>query len=80
MLRPDCDLVARRSHRLQVIPLLLVGDQSSLDEVVVEEDVDNDVVAGVDLPKYILTEADYMLWVQRQARLAAPARGFGFYW
>ena len=47
--------------------------QSSLHQDVVEKDVDDDVVAGVDLAAYLLSAADYILGIQRQASLAAPA-------
>ena len=45
----DGDLITGRPHRLAVLPPLLVGDQSSLFEGVVEEDVDDSVMAGIDL-------------------------------
>ena len=44
MLSSDGDLVSCRPHRLPVFPLLLIGDKSSLDEDVVQENVHDDVV------------------------------------
>ena len=58
MLGPDGDLVSRRSHRLPLSPLLLVGNQSSLLEDVVEENVHDCVVSGVDLTAHLLAVAD----------------------
>ena len=46
---PDGDLISCCRHCLPVIPLLLVGNQPSLLEDVVEEDVDQDVVPCIDL-------------------------------
>ena len=48
VLGPDGDLVSRCHHRFPIFPLLLVGDQSSLDEDVVQEDVKDYVVQGDD--------------------------------
>ena len=48
-----------------------MGDQSSLDKDVAEEDVD-DVVAGIDLATHLLAAADDVLH-SVAARLAAPA-------
>ena len=58
MLRADGDFICWCLHRLPIFPLLLVGDQSSLDEDVVQEDLDDGVVAGADLPAHLLTAAD----------------------
>ena len=66
------DLVSCRPHHLPIVPLLLVGDQPSLDEDVVEEDVDDIVVTGVDLSGNSLAATDDVLCVQRQSCLAAP--------
>ena len=65
MLRADGDLVASRSDRFPVIPLLLVGDQSSLDENVAEEDIADVVVPGVDLSAHFLVTAHDVFGVER---------------
>ena len=72
MLGHNSDFVLRGSHGLSIIPLLLVGDQSSLDEDVVEEDVDDDVVAGVDLTTHPLAVADDVLGIESRPCFAAP--------
>ena len=72
MLGPDGDLVVGRLYNFPIIPLLLVGDQSSLDEDVVEEDIDDIIVTGVDLSGNSLAATDDVLCVQRQSCLAAP--------
>ena len=50
------DLIIGRSRRFHVLPPLFVGGQSSLDEDVVQEDVDHDVVPSVDLTSRLLAE------------------------
>ena len=50
-----------------------MGDQSSLDEDVVEEDVHDNVVPGIDLRTYPLTAADDVLCIEGRPGLAAPA-------
>ena len=73
VLGPDGDFILGCSHGLPLLPLLLVGDQSSLDEDVVEEDVHDDVVAGVDLSYRLLAAENTVLRVQLQTHLAAPS-------
>ena len=75
MLGPDGDLISGRPHHLPVFPLLLVGDQSSLDEDVVQEDVDDDVVPGVDFSRHFSAASDDVLRVEWQTIFAAGARG-----
>ena len=47
------DLITGRSGRLPVFPLLLVGDQPSLFEDVVQEVVHDDVVPGIDFNAHL---------------------------
>ena len=56
MFGSDRDLVVVRLDHLPIFPLLLVGDQSSLFEDVVQEDV-HDVVAGAYFSKNPLAAA-----------------------
>ena len=63
MLGPDRDLVSGTPHHLPVFPPLLVGDQSSLFEDVVEEDVDDSVVPSVDFPAHFLAAAYNVLCI-----------------
>ena len=73
MLGSDGDLVAGRSDRLPVFPLLLVGDQSSLHQNVVEEDIHDNVVPGVDLSGDFPAAADDVLGIELEPSSAAPA-------
>ena len=73
MLSPDGDLVIHAPNHLAVRSLLLVGDQSSLFEDLVEEDVDNNIVPGVDLSRYLSAAAHDMSRIERQPCFAAPA-------
>ena len=59
---------------LTVFPLLLVGDQSSPNKDVVEEDVYDDVVAGVDLTTHPLAATDDVLCIQLRPGSAAEVR------
>ena len=77
MLVPDSDIASRRSHRLPILPLLLVGDQSPLNEDVVQEDVHNDVVPCVDLSRNLPAATDDMLRVERNPGLAVPTSCLG---
>ena len=72
MLGPDSDLVRSGAHHLPVFPTLFMGNQSSLDEYIVEEDVHDDVVASIDFSNFSATTRN-VLGNQRQPRLAAPA-------
>ena len=68
------DLVGFRPNHLPFFPLLFVGDESSLFEDVVEGDVDNDVVAGVDVADHLHTATGDVLRVQQcSSCFAAPA-------
>ena len=49
MLGPDGDLVVGRPHHFPLFPLRFVGDKSSLDEGVVQDDIDDEVMPFVDL-------------------------------
>ena len=69
----DCDLVCLRPDHLAVLPLLLTSDQSSLDEDIVQEDVDDDVMTGVDLTRDSFAAAYDMIGVEREPCFAAPA-------
>ena len=71
VLGSDGDLVVGGPHSFLIIPSLLVGDQSSLDEDVVEEDVHHDVVPRVDVAAH-LAAADDVLRIQRKPCFAAP--------
>ena len=73
MLCPDRDFVSGSPHHLPVLPLLLVSDQSSLDEDVVEEDVQNDVMPGDDFTTNISAVADDVLGIEHHSSYAAPA-------
>ena len=53
------------SYHLPVLPLLLVGDESSLDEDVVREDVHDGIIAGVDIGAHFLAAADDMVGSER---------------
>ena len=70
---PDGDLVASPSRRLSILPFLLVGDQTPLDEDVVQNDVHHDVMVGVDVTTRPLATAHDVLRVQWQTDTAAPA-------
>ena len=74
MLGPNSDLIIGHPHHLSFVQPLLLGDQSSLDEGVAQEDVDDVVVAGVDLSTRLLAAAHYVLRVQLHADSAAEAR------
>ena len=76
---PDCDLIRWCPHHLPVLPLLLTSDQSSLDEDVVQEDVDDDVMTGVDLTRDSFAAAYDVIGVEREPCFAAPAFGLGFF-
>ena len=52
MLGPDGDFIRWCPHRLPVLPFLLVGDQPSL----VQDDVNDDVVKSVDLPARVFQQ------------------------
>ena len=56
-----------------------MGDQSSLDEDVVEEDVHHYVVPGTDLFRVFLAAANDELRVQRKPSLAAPTPRLGLF-
>ena len=56
-----------------------MGDDSSLIEDVVQEDIDDRVVAAVDLSCYSLASTYDVLSIQWQPRLASPACGFGLF-
>ena len=63
VLGPDGDLVPGCSHCLHVFPLLFIGDESSPDEGVVQEDV-QDIVPGLDIWAHRLQVAYDMLGVE----------------
>ena len=48
-------------------------DQSSLDEDVVQDDVDDDVMAGTNLSGNILAAVDGVLGIEREPSISAPA-------
>ena len=60
-------------HSLPLIPPLLVGDQPSLFEDIIEKDVDDDIMAGIDICADSLRTAHDVLRVQRKPGLFAPA-------
>ena len=74
MFGSDGDLVCSGARRLPFFPLLLVGDQSSLDEDVVQEDVDHNVVPGVDLSGDFLAATYDVLGIESRPCFAAPTR------
>ena len=53
-----------------------MGDQPSLDEDVVVEDIDDIIVWGVDLPTHLPATTHDVLRVQRKSGFAAPALQF----
>ena len=78
VLSADSDFVPSTPHRLPILPLLLVGDQSSLDEDIIQEYVQDDVMASDDFAAHFPAAADVMLCVQLRPSLAAPALCVGF--
>ena len=73
MLGPDGDLVVGGPHCLPLIPLLLVGVQSSLDEDVLQEDVHDDVVACVYLTVHLPAATYDVFSIQSLPGLASEA-------
>ena len=73
MFGTDCDLVPGRSYHFSIFPFLFVGDQSSLDEDVVEQNVDHDVVSCVYPAAHFLAATDYVLSVECEPCIAAKA-------
>ena len=61
MLGSDGDLVIGTPHHLPILPPLFMGDQPSLEEDVVQEDINDDVVAAVDFSGDSLATTDDML-------------------
>ena len=72
MLHSDGDLIIGRLHNLPLIPLLLVGDELPLFDDIVQEDIDDYIVPGVDFGAYFPAAYD-VLGVQRQPGFAAQA-------
>ena len=72
------DLIFWSPHHLPILPPLLVGDQPSLLEDVVQEGVYDHVVPGVDFPSHLFAAADDVLRIERKSSLAAPTLRFGF--
>ena len=72
MLGPDGDLILCCLNRFSVLPSLLMIYQSSLLENVVEKDVQDDVMPGIDLTAHSLAAAHGVLRVERKPSLAAP--------
>ena len=70
---PDGDFVDGIPHHLPVLPPLLVGNQSSLNQNVVEDDFEDVVVSGVDLSTRLSPAADDAIGFERQPGLAAQA-------
>ena len=71
MFRSDGYLVVWRSHHLPLVPALLVANKSSLNEDVVQENVHDIVMAGVDLAAHLPAAADDVFRVQLRPGLAA---------
>ena len=78
MFCPDGDLIGLCSHHLPVLPLLFVFYQSSLVEYVVEKDLDNDIVAGVDFTSRLSAATYDVFRVQMLSSPATPTLGFRF--
>ena len=73
MLSSDGDFICWSLHNRHVLPLLFMEDQSSLNQHVIQEDIDDDVVAGVDFGTYIPAATYDVLGVQRKPSVAAQA-------
>ena len=71
MFGPNSDLVSGRLNHLQVFPSLFMGDQSPLDEYVVQENVDHTVMAGVDLSAHLPAATHNVLRIESHSGLAA---------
>ena len=69
----DGDIISGRAHHLPVLPSLFVGDQSPLNKDVVQEDIDDDVVAAVDFSCDSLATTDDMLRIYEKPGSAAEA-------
>ena len=64
MFRSDGYLVVWRSHHLPLVPALLVANKSSLNEDVVQENVHDIVMAGVDLAAHLPAAAEEVLCIE----------------
>ena len=78
MLGPNCDFVPGRLDHLPLFPFLFVGDQSSLNEAVVEEVVHDIVVPVIDLSGDPLAAAYDVLAIQNRSCLALPTLQLSF--
>ena len=76
MLRSDGDLVPGTLHHLPFFPPLFVGYETSLDENVVQEDIDDNIMPVVDLSRHFPAATYDMLRVQSLLGLAAPSHYF----
>ena len=71
MLSTDRNLIIRTPHGFPIAPLLLMVNQSSLAEDVVEENVHHHIMACVDLTAYLSAATDDVLRRQLSPGLAA---------
>ena len=78
MLGTDGDLVARGPYHLPVFPLLLAGDESSLDEDVVHEDVHHNVMTCIDHHRHFLATTDDVTHIEQQPCFGAEAHHLRF--